>query len=328
MRTFRALVTEINAEGQSATKLQTLDRSFLPQDGVLIRVEYSSLNYKDALSASGHKGITRHFPHIPGIDAAGVVEEDVSTTFTKGTRVLVTGFDLGMNAHGGLSEYICVPADWVVEIPNALSTRTAMQWGTAGLTAAMAMDALLSNHVSSDKGDILVTGASGGVGMISLCLLNHLGFSAIALSGKPELEESLLELGASRVLSRQQFAEEPVRALYSMEYAGAIDTLGGDYLVQVVKRLKFGGAVAVCGMAAGVELPLQVYPFILRGVRMLGIYSADSPLAYKQQLWRKIANEWTLNLDSICQEINLEDAPHYLENMLAGSSSGRYLVKI
>ncbi len=328
MRTFRALVTEINVEGQSATKLLTLDRSFLPQDGVLIRVEYSSLNYKDALSASGHKGITRHFPHIPGIDAAGVVEEDASATFAKGTRVLVTGFDLGMNAHGGLSEYICVPADWVVEIPNSLSTRTAMQWGTAGLTAAMAVDALQSNHVSPDKGEILVSGASGGVGMISLRLLHHLGFSAIALSGKPELEESLLELGASRVLSRQQFAEEPVRALYSMEYAGAIDTLGGDYLVQVVKRLKFGGAVAVCGMAAGVELPLQVYPFILRGVRMLGIYSADSPLAYKQQLWRKIANEWTLNLDSICQEINLEDAPHYLENMLAGSSSGRYLVKI
>jgi acrylyl-CoA reductase (NADPH) len=328
MRTFRALVTEINAEGQSATKLQTLDRSFLPQDGVLIRVEYSSLNYKDALSASGHKGITRHFPHIPGIDAAGVVEEDASATFTKGARVLVTGFDLGMNAHGGLSEYICVPADWVVEIPNALSTRTAMQWGTAGLTAAMAVDALQSNHVSPDKGEILVSGASGGVGMISLRLLNHLGFSAIALSGKPELEERLLELGASRVLSRQQFAKEPVRALYSMEYAGAIDTLGGDYLVQVVKRLKFGGAVAVCGMAAGVELPLQVYPFILRGARMLGIYSADSPLAYKQQLWRKIANEWTLNLDSICQEINLADAPHYLENMLAGSSSGRYLVKI
>jgi putative YhdH/YhfP family quinone oxidoreductase len=328
MRTFRALVTEINAEGQSATKLQTLDRSFLPQDGVLIRVEYSSLNYKDALSASGHKGITRHFPHIPGIDAAGVVEEDARATFTKGARVLVTGFDLGMNAHGGLSEYICVPADWVVEIPNSLSTRTAMQWGTAGLTAAMAVDALQSNHVSPDKGEILVSGASGGVGMISLRLLHHLGFSAIALSGKPELEESLLELGASRVLSRQQFAEEPVRALYSMEYAGAIDTLGGDYLVQVVKRLKFGGAVAVCGMAAGVELPLQVYPFILRGARMLGIYSADSPLAYKQQLWRKIANEWTLNLDSICQEINLADAPHYLENMLAGSSSGRYLVKI
>lgn len=328
MQTFRALVTEINAEGQSATKLQTLDRSFLPQDGVLIRVEYSSLNYKDALSASGHKGITRHFPHIPGIDAAGVVEEDSSATFEQGARVLVTGFDLGMNAHGGLSEYICVPAQWVVEIPNALSIRTAMQWGTAGLTAAMAVDALLSNQVSPDKGEILVTGASGGVGMISLRLLHHLGFTAVALSGKPALEPNLLALGASRVLSRHQFAEEPVRALYPMEYAGAIDTLGGDYLVQVVKRLKFGGAVAVCGLAAGVELPMQVYPFILRGARMLGIYSADSPLVYKQDLWKKIADEWKLNLDSMCQEISLADAPQYLESMLAGSSSGRYIVKI
>jgi len=328
MQSFRALVTEINAEGISETKLHALDRSFLPQDGVLIRVEYSSLNYKDALSANGHKGVTRHYPHIPGIDAAGVVEEDASGTFAKGSRVLVTGFDLGMNVHGGLSEYICVPADWVVEIPNSLSTRTAMQWGTAGLTAAMAVDALLSNQASPEKGDILVTGATGGVGMIGIALLHHLGFSAIALSGKPELAGSLLELGATRVLSRQQFSEEPIRALYAMDYAGAIDTLGGDYLVQVVKRLKYGGAVAVCGMAAGVELPMQVYPFILRGARMLGIYSADSPLSYKLQLWEKIATEWALNLDSICQEISLEEAPQYLKNMLAGSSSGRYLVKI
>ncbi|MDT8886482.1 YhdH/YhfP family quinone oxidoreductase [Aquirufa regiilacus] len=328
MQSFRALVTEISSDGKASTELQNLPSTFLPTSEVLIKVEYSSLNYKDALSASGHKGITRNFPHIPGIDAAGVVVSDISGAFKPGMRVLVTGFDMGMNAHGGLSEYIAVPANWVVEIPNDLSTRVAMQWGTAGLTAAMAVDALVANQVTSDKGDVFVTGASGGVGMIGIRLLSHLGYSVVALSGKPELAETLKVLGASRVIARQDFAEEPVRALYAMEYAGAIDTLGGDYLVQVVKRLKFGGAVAVCGMASGVELPMQVYPFILRGARMLGIYSADSPLAYKQQLWAKIAEDWSLNLADFCQEITLEQAPSVLSSMLAGTSSGRYLVKI
>lgn len=328
MQSFRALVTEISPEGKASTTLQTLPIAFLPESEVLIKVEYSSLNYKDALSASGHKGITRNFPHIPGIDAAGEVVSDLSGKFPVGTRVLVTGFDLGMNSHGGLSEYVRVPANWVIEIPAQLATRIAMQWGTAGLTAAMAVDALISNHLTPEKGEILVTGASGGVGMISIRLLSHLGFSVVALSGKPELEETLKGLGASRVISRQQFAEEPARALYPMEYAGAIDTLGGDYLVQVVKRLQYGGSVAVCGMAAGVELPLQVYPFILRGARMLGIYSAESPLSSKQQLWEKIGNEWSADLENVCREIRLEEVPAILGMMLAGTSSGRYLVKI
>jgi putative YhdH/YhfP family quinone oxidoreductase len=328
MSAFRALLTEINAEGKAHTEVQSLDLSFLPDHPVLIRVEYSSLNYKDALSASGHKGITRNFPHIPGIDASGVVEEDLSGHFAKGSSVLVTGFDLGMNTHGGLSEFIRVPAEWVIELPADLNSNVAMQWGTAGLTAAMAVDALISNQITPDRGEILVTGATGGVGMMSITLLKHLGYTVVALSGKPEFESRLVAAGASRFISRQQFAEEPPRALYSMDFAGAIDTLGGDYLVQVLKRLKFGGAVAVCGMAAGVELPMQVYPFILRGARMLGIYSADSPLTYKQALWDKIANEWSVVLDDFVQEISLEDVPETLKAMLAAQTSGRYVVKI
>jgi acrylyl-CoA reductase (NADPH) len=328
MQSFRALVTEISSVGQASTALQILPLTFLPESEVLIKVAYSSLNYKDALSASGHKGITRNFPHIPGIDAAGVVVSDVSGKFPTGTRVLVTGFDMGMNSHGGLSEYIRVPANWVIEIPAQLPSRIAMQWGTAGLTAAMAVEALIANQLSPEKGEVLVTGATGGVGMISIRLLSHLGFSVVALSGKPALEETLKGLGASRVISRQHFSEEPVKALYPMEYAGAIDTLGGDYLVQVVKRLNFGGSVAVCGMAAGVELPLQAYPFILRGTRMLGIYSAESPLSYKQVLWDKIAEIWSVDLEGLSQEINLEEVPAVFEKMLAGNSSGRFLVKI
>jgi putative YhdH/YhfP family quinone oxidoreductase len=172
MQSFRALVTEISPEGQASTALQTLPLTFLPESDVLIKVVYSSLNYKDALSGSGHKGITRNFPHIPGIDAAGVVVSDHSGKFQKGTRVLVTGFDMGMNSHGGLSEYIRVPANWVIEIPENLPSRIAMQWGTAGLTAAMAVDTLIANQLSPEKGEVLVTGASGGVGMISIRLLS------------------------------------------------------------------------------------------------------------------------------------------------------------
>lgn len=328
MHTFRALVTEINSAGVASTKLQVISRDFLPAMEVLIRVEYSSLNYKDALSASGHKGITRNFPHIPGIDAAGYVVSDSTGKFTAGMRVLVTGFDMGMHAQGGLSEYVCVPANWVIIIPDGLTTRAAMQWGTAGLTAAMAIDALIANQVFPETGEILVSGASGGVGMISVKLLAHLGYSVVALSGKPAISPQLLALGASRIVSRQEFAKEPPRALFAMEYAGAIDTLGGDYLVQIVKRLKFGASVAVCGMAAGVDLPMQIYPFILRGVRMLGIYSADSPLAIKQKLWDNLAKDWAIDLNVLCQEISLDDAPSILEQMLEGTSSGRYLVKI
>jgi acrylyl-CoA reductase (NADPH) len=328
MSTFRALLTEMNPDGKTHNQVQSLDFSFLPNHPVLVRVEYSSLNYKDALSASGHQGITRNFPHIPGIDAAGYVEEDASGRFAKGTRVLVTGFDLGMNTHGGLSEYIRVPNEWVVEIPTRLSTRCAMEWGTAGLTAAMAVNALIENQILPHRGEMLVSGATGGVGMMSIKLLHFLGYTVVALSGKPELESHLMKLGASRVISRQEFAKEPPRTLHAMDFAGAIDTLGGDYLVQIVKRLKFGGAVAVCGMAAGVELPMQVYPFILRGVRMLGIYSADSPLMYKQSLWEKISNEWALNLHDLVHEISLEEVPRTLEDMLAAKTSGRFLVKI
>jgi acrylyl-CoA reductase (NADPH) len=328
MHTFRALVTEISSSGIVSTNLQVVSREFLPSAGVLIRVEYSSLNYKDALSASGHKGITRNFPHIPGIDAAGHVISDSTGKFKVGMRVLVTGYDMGMNAHGGLSEYVCVPDTWVIVIPDALTTRAAMQWGTAGLTVAMAIDALIANQVRPEAGEILVTGASGGVGMISVKLLAHLGYSVVALSGKPDLTPQLLALGASRVISRQEFVKEDSRALFPMEYAGAIDTLGGDYLVQIMKRLSFGASVAVCGMASGVDLPMQIYPFILRGVRMLGIYSADSPLDMKQILWDKLSKDWAIDLDDLCQEIRMDDAPIILDQMLAGTSSGRYLVRI
>ena len=328
MDTFQALWTTESSEGVFTTSMQSLPFEILGNQEVLIRVNYSSLNYKDALSASGHRGITRDFPHIPGIDAAGVVVSDQRGIFHPGDEVIVTGFDQGMNSHGGLSEYISVPGEWVIAMPSGLTVRSAMQLGTAGLTAGLAIQALLANGLSPNSGEILVTGATGGVGMIAVTLLAKLQFNVVAMCGKPELDEKLMELGAKRIVRRQEFLAEKPRALYPMQFAGAIDVLGGDVLVKLLKSLSYDGVVAACGMASGVDLPLQVYPFILRGTRLIGIYSADAPLTRKQEIWQLLGSEWVVPIEDLSNEITLEEAPKILDDFLANRSSGRYVIKI
>ena len=328
MDTFQALWTTESSEGGFTTSIQSLPFEILGNQEVLIRVSYSSLNYKDALSASGHRGITRDFPHIPGIDAAGVVVSDQRGIFHPGDEVIVTGFDQGMNSHGGLSEYISVPGDWVIAMPTGLTVRFAMQLGTAGLTAGLAIQVLLANGLSPNAGEILVTGATGGVGMIAVALLAKLQFNVVAMSGKPELDQKLMELGAKRIIRRQDFLTEKPRALYPMQFAGAIDVLCGEVLVKLLKSLQYDGVVAACGMAAGVDLPLQVYPFILRGARLIGIYSADAPLIRKQEIWQLLASDWAIHVEDLSTEISLEEAPKILDDLLANRSSGRYVVKI
>ncbi len=328
MEYFKALWTEENEDGSFTTSLQVLSTEILASQEVLVQVLYSSLNYKDALSANGHRGITQHFPHIPGIDAAGIVLHDATGQFQSGDQVIITGFDLGMNTHGGLAELISVPASWMVKLPMQVSLKKSMQIGTAGLTAGMAVRALQQNQIFPSSGEILVTGASGGVGMCAIKLLNHLGYQVVALTGKPEMADALLKIGASRVIDRLEFMSEKPRTLYPMTFAGGIDTVGGEVLVKLIKSLQFAGSVAVCGMAGGVDLPLQVYPFILRGARVLGIYSADSPLEKKQEIWNLYADEWNFELDSITEVISLIEAPDKLKLMLEGLSHGRYLVQI
>jgi acrylyl-CoA reductase (NADPH) len=328
METFQALWTKETSQGAFQTTLESVPMDVLVANEVLIRVHYSSLNFKDALSASGHRGITPNFPHIPGIDAAGMVVSDKSGTFQVGEAVLVTGFDLGMQSHGGLAEFISVPAAWVISMPKGLEMRSSMSLGTAGLTAGLAIQALLANGLTPESGEIVVTGATGGVGMLAVKLLAHLNFDVVAMSGKPELDEKLIALGAKRIIRRQEFLLEKPRSLYLMQFAGAIDVLGGDILVKLVKSLHFAGVVAICGMAQGVDLPLQVFPFILRGARLIGIYSADSPLTRKKEIWDLLATSWHVNLDLITAEIALKQAPQVLTNLLEGNSSGRYLVKI
>jgi acrylyl-CoA reductase (NADPH) len=328
MDSFNALLTEEIEPGQFLTAVSLLPADFLPSQEVLIQVHYSSLNYKDALSSNGHKGITRAFPHIPGIDAAGRVISDSTGQFSVGQEVLVTGFDFGMNSNGGLSERIAVPANWVLPVPEKLGLRKSMELGTAGLTAGLAVCALQENNIQPDFGPVLVTGATGGVGMLSIILLKKLGYKVIALTGKAESSDFLKGIGASEVLLREDFLADQKRALYPMQFAGAIDTVGGDILVKIVKSLKYAGAVAVCGMASGVELDLQIYPFILRGARLLGIYSADSTLEKKAEIWHRLATDWDIDCSLIVEEMSLEEAPDELSKMLNGASFGRKLVNV
>jgi len=327
METFKGLWTSENADGTYVTLISDIPVDVLNPEHVLVQVFYSSLNYKDALSSNGHRGITRNFPHIPGIDAAGIVINDPTGKFKSGIQVIITGFDLGMNSHGGLSEYVSVPSTWIIKLPKGLTLEKSMQIGTAGLTAGMALLALQQNGIKPTDGPIAVSGATGGVGMCSILLLKHLGYQVIAITGKKELHEFLRSIGVDGIIDREDFLEEKMKALYSMQFAGAIDTVGGDTLIKILKSLKSGGSMAVCGMASSVELNLQVYPFILRGTRLLGIYSADSPLELKQKVWNKFSKEWNLPIDKIAKTITLEQAPEIMRDMLAGKSSGRYLVK-
>jgi alcohol dehydrogenase len=327
METFKGLWTSENGDGTYATSLSNIPMDVLNSELVLVQVFYSSLNYKDALSSSGHRGITRNFPHIPGIDAAGIVINDPTGKYKAGSQVIITGFDLGMNAHGGLCEFVSVPSNWIIKLPSGLTLEKSMQIGTAGLTAGMALLALQQNGIKPSDGPIVVSGATGGLGMCSILLLKHLGYEVIAVTGKKDLHSFLKSIGVDEIIDREEFLQETSKALYSMRFSGAIDTVGGDTLIKILKSLKAGASVAACGMASSVELDLQIYPFILRGARLLGIYSADSPLELKQKVWNKFAKEWNFQIDKIVKTISLEEAPEIMQGMLAGKTSGRYLVK-
>ncbi len=297
----------------------------LPVGDVTIAVHYSALNYKDALSASGNKGVSKTYPHTPGIDAAGVVTESKSEGFKVGDKVVVTSYDLGMNTSGGFSEYIRVPADWVVRLPEGLSLRQAMTLGTAGLTAAMAVQALEHHEFTSP---VLVTGASGGVGSIAVALLCQLGFEVIASTGSDASHEMLRTLGTHQIIHRQTLAEISERPVLKPLYGGAVDTVGGNTLVNIIKCLRPGSSVAACGLVGGVDLPLSVYPFILRGVNLLGIDSQNYPMPKRESLWKKLGKEWKVDLEALTTEINMQDIPASIEAILAGKTQGHILVNI
>lgn len=301
----------------------------MPEGDVLIRVGYSSLNYKDALSASGNRGVTKNYPHTPGVDAAGIVEESLSENFHPGDKVIVTGYDLGMNTPGGYGEYIRVPADWVVKLPEKLSLRESMVFGTAGFTAALSVYKLTGNGVTPDQGEVLVTGSSGGVGSIALSILAKSGFHVVAAMGKLDEKGYLINLGAKEVISADETNDASGRPLLKGRWAGAIDTVGGNILATVIKSMQYGGTVTCCGNAASAELNTTVFPFILRGVSLLGIDSVNCPKDIRLRIWQKLSEEWKPeHLDLITSEVSLQELDQRIELILQGKHKGRAIVNL
>lgn len=329
MGKFMALQAREGAEAEFEQAIVERDTNDLPAGELLIRVRYSSLNYKDALSASGNRGVTKQFPHTPGIDAAGVVEASSVAEFGVGDEVIVTGYDLGMNTAGGFGQYIRVPAAWALKRPAGLSLREAMVLGTAGLTAGLCVDKLEQAGVAPDAGPILVTGATGGVGSVAVALLAKLGYQVAASTGKAEQGAFLEALGAERIVLRSELQEGGERPLLKEQWAGAVDTVGGDILFNVVKSLRYGGSVACCGLTAGVGFKANVLPFILRGVNLLGVDSVELPLVVKASMWDKLSLQWKLEgLDRLVTEVGLQQLPEAIRAILAGQQVGRVLVRL
>ena len=326
---MKALVVEKVADREFKADIQEISMPKCEKDEVIIKVSYSSLNYKDALSSVGNPGVTRKFPHVTGIDVAGVIYESSSTIFKAGERVLVTGYDMGMNTHGGHAEFVKVPASWVARMPDAISDKEIMTFGTAGLTAALSVNELLQNGVKPEDGEVLVTGATGGVGSIAVSILSKIGFSVVAISGKEEKIDYLKRIGASEVILRDTFNEESKKPMMGEKYAGVVDTVGGEVLANALKYVKYDGVATCCGLTSSHELNTNVFPFILRGVRLIGIDSVECKLEKKQAAWQKIASKWKIDtLDSITNEITLEEVKDAYELLLEGKAVGRYVVKI
>lgn len=324
---YKALVVnEVNAAFEQT--IQTLHIDNLPKGDVLVKVHYSSINYKDALSATGNKGVTKKYPHTPGIDAAGEVVSSLDDKFKAGDKVIVTGYDLGMNTSGGFGQYIRVPADWVVKLPEGLSLKESMIIGTAGFTAGISV-LRLSALVKPSDGKILVSGATGGVGSVALSLLSKLGYQTIAISGKETEYPFLRKLGASDILPRAEFQEVDKRPILSAQYAGAIDTVGGPILENILKSLQPLGAVTTCGSVSATQLNMTVFPFILRGISLIGISAQNYPGALREPLWVKLATDWKPdNLLELYTEIRLEDIPATVALILQGKLKGRTIVNM
>jgi len=329
MTSFFALQAAPDADGTFAQQVVERDVADLPAGELLIRVQYSSLNFKDALSASGQRGVSRHYPHTPGIDAAGVVEHSSAAEFAEGDEVIVTGYDLGMNTAGGFGQYIRIPVGWAIKRPQGLSLREAMILGTAGLTAALCIDKLERSGLEPDDGPVLVTGATGGVGSISVMLLSALGYNVAAATGKEQQADLLTRLGAKQIVPRLELQSGTDRPLLREQWAGAVDTVGGDILFNVLKATQYGGSVACCGLTAGVDFQASVLPFILRGVNLLGVDSVELPLVVKASMWDKLSLQWKLpNLDDLVTEVSLTQLPAAIEQILRGEQVGRVLVRL
>ena len=323
---YKAFVTKESDSGFS-NSIENLSVADLKDNDLIVKVSYSSLNYKDALSASGNRGVTRKFPHTPGIDAVGEVIVSNSSDFKSGEKIIVTGYDLGMNTFGGFGQYISIPANWAIPLPKELSEAEAMSIGTAGLTAGLCVRKLLMNDFTPDSGNVLVTGASGGVGSVAVMVLSKLGFKVVALTGKKDQADYLESLGASSVIMRSEM-EELGKPLQKGIYQGGVDTVGGNILSNFISQTSQRGAITCCGNVASDKLQTSVFPFILRGVTLIGIDSAESLLEVKKEIWNNFSNDWKIDLEKITKEVRLESLSEEVDKILKGEQIGRIRVNL
>ena len=329
MQKFKALLVTEQSQKNFVSSIVEKDIDELPEGEVLIRVKYSSLNFKDALSATGNPGVTRNYPHTPGIDAAGTVIESQHESFNNGDEVIVIGYDLGMNTSGGFGQVIRVPANWVIVKPEALSLKQSMIIGTAGFTAALCIEKLIHNGLKPDQGSVLVTGASGGVGTFAIALLSMLGYKVTACTGSDAQVSFLKSLGATEVINREGLLEKSRKPLLKEQWSAAVDVAGGDILFNTLKSLHYGGSVACCGLVASPMFEASVFPFILRGVNLLGVDSVNLPLDVKAKLWQLLASEWKVpEVEKLHTEITFNQLSSELDAVLKGKSVGRLVLNL
>ncbi len=315
--------------GNFDRRIETQTTDNLPDGEVLIQVKFSALNYKDALSATGHKGVSRKFPHTPGIDATGTILESKVSHLSAGQEVIVTSFDLGMNTPGGFGQCIRVPAEWVVPLPVGLSGMEAMTLGTAGFTAGLSLYKMERNGQQAAAGPIVITGASGGVGSLAVAILSRAGYEVHAITGSEAAHPYLTSLGAQSTFDRTYVDDTSGRPLLRPKWAGAIDMVGGNTLATLLKGCQREGNVASCGLVGSPKLDTTVYPFILNGVNLLGIDSATCPLAWRHEIWKRLANEWLpTQLSAISKVVPLKELDPYIDTILAGHTQGRIVVDV
>jgi acrylyl-CoA reductase (NADPH) len=328
-KNFFALVTEEVEPNRFQRSIKERMISDLPQGDVLMEVHYSSLNYKDALSARGHKGISRNYPHTPGIDAAGIIAESKSLDFKIGERVLVTGYDLGMNTDGGFGQYIRVPARWVVKVPEEISLKETMMYGTAGFTAGICIWEIIQRNITLDHGKVLVTGATGGVGSFAVAMLSQIGYDVVASTGKSDQEDYLKSIGAKDIVSREEADDKTGKPLLQGRWAAVVENVGGNTLSTAIRSTKLHGVVCCLGNVSGDMLETSVYPFLLRGVTVFGIDSAEKPMPLRKAIWDKIFTEWRIqNPEKMIREVDLWGLSDEIDKILAGGQIGRVIVNL
>ena len=328
MQTFKAYRT-FEQDSVVSSRFVDMRQDELDPGEVVIRVKYSTINYKDALSYNGTGKIMRKFPTVAGIDLAGTVESSGDARFRRGDKVIVTGYELGVSHDGAYAEFARVPADWVVRRPESMTAFDAMTLGTAGLTAALAIHRMQHNGLTPDAGPVAVTGATGGVGSVAIEILGKLGYDVVAITGKARESDYLREIGAKEVLLRSSIDLGKIRMLEKSTWAGAIDNLGGDILAWILASSKNAGTVAAVGNAADMKLDTSVAPFILRGVSLLGIDSANAPMSLRQTLWNKLAVEWRPDrVHDQVRTIDFDELPHNFDAYLKGMARGRTVVRV